>query len=89
MTGLLYLSAIFRTSRKFCMETGCPPAVLLVIVTMMNGMRSLCSCKAFSSFTGSTLPLKGISNCVCRASSIVQSSAIAFRLSICPLVVSK
>ena len=88
-TRLPYLSAIARTARRFAIETGWPPAVLFVIVTMINGTRSWYCSRAASSFAGSTLPLKGISSWVSFASSIVQSRAVALRDSMCPLVVSK
>ena len=71
------------------MDTGCPPAVLLVMVTMIKGIRSAYSVRAFCNLSGSTFPLNGISSWVCFAASIVQSNAVAWRPSMCPLVVSK
>ena len=80
-TRLLYLSAILRTPRRLSIETGCPPAVLFVIVTMMKGILSAFSARHFSSLSRSTLPLKGTSSWVSFASSTVQSTAKALRLS--------
>ena len=57
--------------------------------TITKVILSAFSANAFSNFLGSTFPFKGISNWVSFASSIVQSKAVALRLSICPFVVSK
>jgi len=79
-----------ETSLVFCTETGCPPALLQVIVSTTKGIFSFgWRLKTFSSLFKSTFPLNGCIFEVSKASSMVQSTAFAFLNSIWPFVVSK
>jgi len=71
-------------------DTGCPPAVLLVMVSTTHGTFSRgFSRRSFSSLAMSISPLNGSSFWVSAASSMVQSTAWQRRNSMCPFVVSK
>ena len=67
-----------RTSRRFAIEMGCPPAMFTVAATQTYGIRSApTSSMRAESLSRSMLPLNGCSECESCASSMMMSWNVA------------
>ncbi len=88
-SGLPNASHVARTARRFSSDTGCPPPLLFVTVTITHGTSSPRSRSSRSSAAMSMLPLNGCSLRASCASAITRSSASAPVNSTFARVVSK
>ncbi|MPN21648.1 hypothetical protein SDC9_169028 [bioreactor metagenome] len=88
--GIPYLLKIFFVSRIFSIETGCPPPLLFVMVSIPIGIRSLpYFLIVSSSLLRSIFPLKSAITSGLTPSAVGKSTGIAPMNSKLPRVVSK